>query len=129
MSAVQALVRSKAWAAFWRQAQSATGAVVSTTVTFWLQKDELPQSSTASQVRVMTQGQVPLVTVLMETATPLDGVPDAGMQALVHEGGSKLHGLPHSTVLFEAQMSVNLQAGRAVTTKFTEQEAALEEQS
>src|SRR6185295_4658404 len=45
------------------QAQLRTGGVVSTTVTVWLHVATFMQSSTACQVRVITCGQVPLVTV------------------------------------------------------------------
>jgi hypothetical protein len=74
--------------------QWTTGAVVSTMVTTWLKKELLPQQSVAFQVRVATFGQVPLVTVLKtETVTLLP------QHVSVAVGGSKVHWLPHSTVL------------------------------
>ena len=72
------------------------------------------------QVRVMTWGQVPLVMVLtMVSMTPLEGVPCGGTQALVQVGGLKLHWVPHSTVLFDAQFKVKTHEASGVTTKFT----------
>src|SRR5436190_729592 len=63
-SKVQAAVHSTVLLA----TQVMLGAVVSTTVTFWLQRDLLPQASVASQVRVASkvspQWPVVLVTVL-----------------------------------------------------------------
>src|SRR5258707_10420316 len=60
------------------------GRLVSTTVTVWLQVFVLPEQSAASQVRVMTCGQIPLVTVpkmLRVTLAPL--------QASTAVGGAK----------------------------------------
>src|SRR5437879_6973145 len=73
-----------------------TGAVVSTTVTFWLQELVLPQASVASQVRVaskvLPQWPVTLVTVLriVIVALPL---------LSVAVGASKVQAAPCSTVL------------------------------
>src|SRR5687768_10840102 len=71
------------------------GAVVSTTVTVWLQRALLPQSSVASQVRVVVKvlPQASLVTVpTIETIT----LP----QVSLAPGVLKVHAWPHSTVLF-----------------------------
>ena len=51
------------------------GAVVSTTVTVWLQDLASPQASSISQVRVMTCGQIPLVTVFATVISTLLVVP------------------------------------------------------
>src|SRR6266704_2007449 len=77
------------------------GAVVSCTVTVWLQLAVKPLQSVTSQVRVMFHGQEPLVTVPMimrETFVP--------QQALVACGSSKFQAEPHSTVLLGGQMIV-----------------------
>src|SRR3974390_2615323 len=69
---------------FVTQAQFSVGGIVSTIVTVWVHWSWFPQSSIACQVRVMTSGQVPFVTVLMTvTITPLLGVPGGGEQLLV----------------------------------------------
>src|SRR5438034_11171708 len=95
-------------AGFCRQLQSRTGGLVSTTVTVWLHDATVPQSSLACQVRVITCGHEPLVTVVTpRKTTPLPGVPGCGQQALVGVGGLKFHVVPHSTVLFGAQISAN----------------------
>src|SRR5260370_5888725 len=73
-----------------------TGAVVSTTVTFWLQELLLPQASVACQVRVaskvLPQWPVTLVTVLriVIVALPLFSV---------SLGASKVHAEPGSALL------------------------------
>ena len=86
-------------------AQMMTGGVVSTFVTVWLQVLVLPHASVASQVRVMTCGQTPLVAVLrMVTATLVP------LQEPTTVGGSKLHGVPQLTVLLIAQVSTNVAA-------------------
>src|SRR5260370_8971351 len=74
-----------------------TGAVVSTTVTFWLQELLLPQASVTCQARVASKGlpqwPVTLVTVLriVIMAPPL---------LSVAVGASKVHPVPCSTLLF-----------------------------
>jgi hypothetical protein len=80
--------------------QEITGGVVSTTVTVWLQVLVLPQASMASQFRVMACGQTPLVTVLATMITTFEP-----LQASVTIGASKLHAVPHCTVLLLAQFS------------------------
>jgi hypothetical protein len=45
---------------------TSTGGVVSTKVTVWLQVLVVPKESLATQVRVITVGQVPLVTVVKD---------------------------------------------------------------
>jgi hypothetical protein len=110
MLLVQPTTESCMVAGLRKQLQSRKGGVVSTTVTVWLHCAMLPQSSTPFHVRVMTLGQVPLVTVLMTvTTTPLLGVPGGGEQLFVHVGGLKLQVEPHSTVLLDAQSNVNAQ--------------------
>jgi len=102
------------------QLQFSTGGMVSTTVTVWLHWSWLVQSSIACQVRVMTMGQVPFVTVLTTvTTTPLLGVPGGGEQLFVQVGGLKDQFVPHCTVLFVAQIRVNVHPGPGDTTKGT----------
>src|ERR1041385_8620069 len=95
-------------AALVRQLQFRAGGVVSTIVTVWLHVFELRHTSAALQVRVTTCGQVPFVTVLT-TATV----------TVLHEsdavGGSKLHAVPHSTILLPRQRI----AGGLVSTTVT----------
>src|SRR5205809_432201 len=73
-----------------------TGAVVSTTVTLWLQRAKLPQASVACQVRVASKvvPQCPLVFVIVLIIVivllPL---------LSVAVGGSKVQAVPCSTVL------------------------------
>src|SRR4051812_5892301 len=106
----QAFVRSSVDPRSRRQLQNRTGGVVSTTVTVWLHVAVWPQSSTALQVRVMTFGQVPLVTVLRTVTVTFPGPPVAGLgQGFTGVGGSKVQVEPHSTVLLVAQMSENPQ--------------------
>src|SRR5438874_2619055 len=75
--------------------QEMMGAVVSTMMTVWLHWAALPQASVAAQVRVALKAfpQATFVTVLTTDtfAAPLLSVAD---------GGSKIHGVPHCTVLF-----------------------------
>src|SRR4051812_44645523 len=101
----QAFVRSSASPRSRRQLQKTTGGVVSTTVTVWLHVAVWPQSSTACHVRVMTFGQVPLVTVLTTVMVTLPGPPVASGQGLAGAGGSNVQVEPHSTVLLVAQVS------------------------
>ena len=70
------------------------GGVLSTTVTVWVQVLLLVQQSVATQVRVMTVGHEPLVTVVREVMVTF--VPQ---QASVAVGVSKDQTLPHCTVL------------------------------
>jgi hypothetical protein len=81
-------------------AQVSVGGMVSTTVTIWLQKLLLLQQSEATHVRMMNSGHWPLVIVLITVTTGLE------QQRSVASGGSNVHGVPHWTVLFVAQVSV-----------------------
>jgi hypothetical protein len=81
------------------------GGLVSATVTVCWQKAFVPQESIACQVTVMTVGQVPLVTALRMVRVTGPGAPEASTHGFTGVGGSKLHVVPHSTVLFEAQVS------------------------
>src|ERR1039457_4461429 len=86
----QALVVSREIAESCKQPQFTTGGLVSAMVTDWLQKLLFPHWSVSAQVRVMTLGQTPFVTVLaMVTITfvPLHSSNAAG--------GSKFQVLPH----------------------------------
>src|SRR6266550_2773048 len=90
-----------------------TGAVVSTTVTLWLQELLLPQASVACQVRVaskvLPQCPVTLVTVLriVMVALPL---------LSVAVGASKVQGAPCSTVLL---VLLHIMTGAVVSTTVT----------
>jgi hypothetical protein len=77
-------------------------------VTVWLQELLLLQQSEATQNRVMTCGQFPFVKV-PSTLTP------CRQQLSNAIGGSNVHGVPHSTVLFVAQTMV----GGVVSTTVT----------
>src|SRR5712692_5638222 len=93
--------------------QIMTGAVVSTTVTFWLQELLLPQASVACQVRVaskvLPQCPVTLVTVLriVIVALPL---------LSVAVGASKVQAVPCSTVLL---VLLHVMTGAVVSTTVT----------
>src|ERR1039457_6135519 len=76
-----------------------TGGMVSTTVTVWLPVALLLQRSVACQVRVMSCGQRPLLTVLRTVIVTL-----LPLQASTAVGRSKLHVEPHCTVLLLAQV-------------------------
>ena len=81
--------------------QIISGAVVSMVVTVWLQVALLPQGSVALQARVAlklppTSGFVTVPITLMVTLVPL--------QLSMAVGESKLHALPHWTVLLVAQV-------------------------
>jgi len=92
------------------EGQRITGELVFTTVTVWLQVAVLLQASVACQVRVMTIGQIPLVTVLrmvMVTFVPL--------QLSLAVGASKVHGVLQLTVLLVAQV----RTGGVVSTTVT----------
>jgi len=80
-------------------AQVSTGGVVSTTDTIWLQVLVLPQASVANQVRVMTRGQIPLVTVLSTVSVTF-----APLQLSLTVGASKVQAVPQLTVLLVAQL-------------------------
>src|SRR5215471_4106817 len=77
--------------------QTITGAVVSTTVTFWLHCAKLPQASVACQVRVASnvvpQWLAVFVTVLTTVMVLLPLLS-------VAVGGSKVQAVPCSIVLF-----------------------------
>src|SRR2546423_10688156 len=73
-----------------------TGGVVSMFVIVWLHVLVLPQQSLATQTRVITCGQTPLVKV-PSIETP------ARQQLSVATGASKLQLEPHSTVRFVGQ--------------------------
>jgi hypothetical protein len=79
--------------------QLITGGLVFSTVTTWLQVALLLQQSVASQVRMMTCGQTPLVTVSITVIVTLL------QHASKAVGASKLHAVPHSTVLLVAHIS------------------------
>src|SRR5262245_14331572 len=92
--------------------QVMVGGVVSTTVTFWLQSAVLPQASVARQVRVaskvLPQWPVRFVTVLRIVIV-------TSPQESLAVGGSKFHGLVHSTVLSGTQVMVGLVVSTSVT--------------
>ena len=71
------------------------------------------------------------MTVLtMVSTTPLLTVPGGGAHAFVQVGGSKLHAVPHSTVLFDEQSKEKPQPpGGGMTVKLTRHEAWLDAQS
>src|SRR3989442_414026 len=98
-SSVEAAVHSTVLLA----TQVMVGAVVSTTVTTWLQVLLLPQESVALQVRVALNvlPQKPLVLVTVDTIMIVTFVPSALSLAV---GGSKFQATPHSTVLSRAQV-------------------------
>ncbi len=79
--------------------QVKTGGVVSTTVTVWLQVAMLVHTSWICQVRVMTIGQIPLVTVSSTVRVTL--VPLHAPKAV---GESKLQVVPQLTVLLVGQL-------------------------
>src|SRR5439155_12495067 len=91
-SKVQAAVHSTVLSA----TQVMVGAVVSTTVTFWLQRALLPQASVASQVRVASKvlPQWPAVLVTVLTIALV-----ARPQVSLKLGASKVQAVVHSTVL------------------------------
>src|ERR1041384_1665054 len=80
-------------------AQVMTGAVVSTTVTVWLQRALLPQASLAGRVRVAVNvcphAALVVVCSMVSVVTP---------QVSVTVGWSNAHAAPHSTVLAPAQV-------------------------
>src|SRR5712664_1879732 len=93
--------------------QVITGAVVSTTVTFWLQEALLPQASVACHTRVASkvvpQWPAVLVTVLTIVIVLVPPLSDA-------VGGSKVQGMPISTVLFVLLQAIT---GAVVSTTVT----------
>ena len=95
-------------------AHTATGGVVSIAVTSWAQVVRLLQESMISQVRVAVNPQLPLLLV-----TVLRMLIDAPKppQLSVTSGGLKLHTLPHSTVLFVAQVTIRVRS--MVSVPFT----------
>ena len=86
------------------------GGVVSTTVTVCVQVLLLPQRSVASQMRMKTIGQLPLVTVLRMVTVTL--VP---LHASLAVGASNFQAVPHWMVLLVAQVST----GGVVSTTVT----------
>ena len=89
--------------------QTISGAAVSMVVTVWRQVAELAHGSVALQVRVALKlppasGLVTVLTMAMVTLVPL--------QVSMAVGVSKLHVLPHWTVLLVAQVMM----GEAVST-------------
>jgi hypothetical protein len=107
------------------EAQVATGGVESTIVTIWLHGAEvLLQQSVACHLRVtfVVQGGKKLVNVL--TTVRMTFVPQ---QASKTTGSSNVQGVPHSTVLFVAQVSVGGVVSTIVTTSV--QVAVLVQQS
>src|SRR5260221_8093239 len=105
--------------------QVITGAVVSTTVTFWLQEALLPQASVACQVRVaskvLPQWLAVLVTVLTIVIVLVPPVS-------VAVGVSKVQGVPISIVLF-VLLQVITGAVVSTTVTFWLQEAVLPQES
>src|SRR5207249_969073 len=88
------------------------GAVVSTTVTFWLQRALLPQASVASQVRVASKvlPQWPVVFVTVLTMAFV-----ARPQVSLKLGASKVHAAVHSAVLSATQVIVGAVVSTTVT--------------
>src|SRR5207244_1643797 len=83
-------------------AQVKTGGCVATAVTVWLQVALLLQQSVACQVAVAEYEQsLPVVTMLETMACAGTQQPPEAL------GGSKLHVLPHSTVLLVAQVKTS----------------------
>ena len=95
--------------------QTSVGAVVSTTVTVWLQTLLLPQASAALQVRVAANvpRQKPAVFVIvLSTATVTLAPPQISAPAV---GASKAQSAPHSTVFPATQTSVGAVVSTTVT--------------
>ena len=90
-------------------AQVSVGGMVSTTVTVWLHILMLLQQSDAIHVRVTNCGHWPLVMVLKTCTRGLE------QQRSDANGGSNVHGVPHTTVLFVEQINV----GGVVSTMVT----------
>ena len=86
-----------------------TGPVVSTTVTVWVQVLTLLQQSMACQMPFQTFVHKVTFVLLVLTNWIETLVPQ---QLSVADGGSKLHTVPHSTVLLLVQLST----GGAVST-------------
>src|SRR3989475_2609673 len=88
------------------------GAVVSMTVTFWLQRALLPQASVTSHVRVASkvspQWPAVLVTVL---TTAFVAKPQVSLKL----GASKVHAAVHSTVLLATQVMLGAVVSTTVT--------------
>src|SRR5215475_12765236 len=105
--------------------QVITGAVVSTTVTFWLQEALLPQASVACHVRVaskvLPQWLAVLVTVLTTVITALPLLS-------VAVGASNVQAAPSSTVLL-VLLQVITGAVVSTTVTFWLQEALLPQAS
>ena len=95
-------------------AQAATGGVVSTIRTVWLAKLRLPQPSAACQVRVAIK-VVPHEPTAFVMVLKMVGV-TTPRQLSEAVGGSKLHGLPHSTVLLAGEVMDGGVVSTAVTT-------------
>jgi hypothetical protein len=76
-----------------------TGAVVSTTVTVWLQVAWLPQASVARQVRVALK-VLPQVRFVVVLTMAMLFVPQVSLAV----GASNVHGVVHSTVLPPTQV-------------------------
>jgi len=96
-------------------AQVTTGGVVSMIVTVWLHRGEaFPQQSVACHCRVaiVRHGDKEVFVVVPMIVTVMF-VPQ---QASKTAGGSKLHGSPHSIVLFGAQVNAGGVVSMMVTT-------------
>src|SRR6267378_5709584 len=93
--------------------QVITGAVVSTTVTFWLQEALLPQRSVACQVRVASR-VVPQWPAVLVTVLTIVIVLVSLLSVAV--GRSKVQGVPNSTVLF---VLLQVITGAVVSTTVT----------
>jgi hypothetical protein len=93
-----------------------TGGVVSTTVTVWLQVLVSPHPSKIRQVWVMSFGQTPLVTRLVEVMSTLVKIPLGGSSRLVQQdeaiGRSNVQVLPHCTVLFVGHITCKQLVGQ-----------------
>src|SRR5436190_24234380 len=107
-SNVQAAVHSTVLSA----TQVMPGAVVSTTVTFWLQRALLPQASVASHVRVASKvfPQWPAVLVTVLTMALV-----TSPQVSLRLGESKVQAAVHSAVLLPTQVIVGAVVSITVT--------------
>ena len=95
--------------------QVITGGNVSTSLTCCEHVALLPQQSTACQMRIwMRLHNGPVLTVLITVTVTF--VPQHASEAV---GGSKVHVLPHCTVLFDAQISTGgvMSATKTVATQ------------
>src|SRR5689334_22982961 len=115
-SKLQALPHSTALSA----AQVICGGAVFCTVTVWVVVNWSPQLVVTRQARVIRCGQVPLVTVLITTAAPAPVHAGSEGDEGPTGGGSNVHSVPQSTVLFVGASKVG-----AVPFRFTQFEPML----